>query len=59
MIQKEYGRYWATCDICGESPQEEGFDDFQSAVDYKEREGWKSRKIDGVWEDVCSNCQKK
>lgn len=44
-----------TCDICGEELPAES--DFYSAVAAKKREGWKGRKVDDEWEDVCCACQ--
>ncbi len=53
MIDKKYGQYAIVCDVgnCGESL--EGFDTFQDAVEGKKEHGWKSRKVDGQWQDVC------
>lgn len=56
MIDKSFGSYSLICDICGEEAKKE-FDDFYEAVDYKKKEGWKSKKIDGEWQDVCPECQ--
>jgi len=33
--------------------------DFYEAVSAKKREGWRSRKANGQWQDVCRNCQQK
>lgn len=56
MIVKEYGRYKPVCDICGEAADED-FDEFMDAVDYKKQNGWKSQRYEGVWMDVCPECQ--
>lgn len=58
-IEKRYeGKeqyYTLVCDRCGD---EVGyFDDFQEAVDEKRRYGFRSFNIDGIWEDVCADCQ--
>ena len=42
MIDKEYGKYVLVCDVCGEEVT--GFDTFDRALDYKDKEGWKSRR---------------
>lgn len=55
MIDKEYGGYCLTCDICGE--EVDGFDDYYDAVEYKKDNGWISRKIDGEWHDICPDCK--
>lgn len=54
-IDNFQGMYTPTCDIChAELPAEF---DFYDAVNAKKREGWKSRKVDGQWEDICPDCQ--
>lgn len=55
MISKDYGKYALICDICGEGT-EEVFDTFQEAADARESNGWKSKKLDGHWADVCPDC---
>lgn len=56
MIDKESGEFILSCDFCCEEVN--GFDDFYDAVDYKKDNGWKSKKINGGWNDVCPECQK-
>ena len=56
MITKDKEYYYLYCDICGEDSGEV-FNDFFDAVEYKDRQGWKSRKRRGEWEDVCPGCQ--
>jgi len=56
MISKEYKKYTLICDICNGGTDEE-FDTFQDAVDGRKEIGWKVRKIDGEWQDVCPECQ--
>ena len=60
MIDKNYSAYLLVCDICGEEPAE-SFDTFDEAVDYKNEEGWKSKRGERLdlkdgWIDVCPNC---
>lgn len=59
MIQKSdcgYG-YDLICDICG-TPEEELFEHFDDAVDFKKENGWISRKDKkGNWEEICQGCQ--
>ena len=33
-------------------------DEFNDAVDYKKSNGWRSRKVDGEWVDLCPDCQR-
>jgi hypothetical protein len=56
MIDKEHGEFILSCDFCGE--QVDGFDDFYDAVDYKKDKGWKNKRINGDWNDICPECQK-
>jgi hypothetical protein len=46
------------CDICG-IIETEMFDSFQDAVDFKTdtNNGWRSRKEDDEWLDICWECQ--
>lgn len=55
MKYKEYGKYTLICDICGASSEEE-YENFQAAKDAGKNLGWKSRKIDGDWADICPEC---
>jgi hypothetical protein len=48
-------RHTPTCDICGEELDTEF--NFYDAVQAKKDAGWKSRKVNGEWEDVCTSCQ--
>ena len=57
MINKEYGKFTAVCDICLKSMDEE-FDNYQDAVDAKKKQGWTSKKVSGEWWDACPECQK-
>ena len=54
-IERYYQNYTAVCDCCGQRlPGELSFD---AAVRSKQSAGWESRKVDGEWEDVCTDCQ--
>ena len=55
MISKEYGKYTLICDICGSEADQE-FDSFQDAIDAREDIGWKSKRVDVEWLDVCPDC---
>ena len=57
MIEKEYGEYILICDVCGDATAGEGWQTFQEAVQHKRDNGWRWRKIDGEWEDICPECQ--
>ena len=56
MIDKQHGSYILVCDICGEVV-DVPFDDFYDAVQFKKDNGWKSRKVNGEWKDICPECQ--
>lgn len=54
-IERYYRQYTPVCDYCGEQlAGEESFDD---AVRAKREAGWKCRKVNGEWEDICLDCQ--
>lgn len=54
-IERYYGQYTPVCDCCGERlPGELSFSD---AVRAKREAGWESRKVNGEWEDICTDCQ--
>lgn len=53
-IERQRGICVPTCDRCGaELP---GEFDFYDAVSAKKDAGWKSRKVNGEWEDICDEC---
>ena len=54
-IDRDFDFFSLYCDICGEEAEEQ-FDEFEEAVDYKKANGWKSRKRNGEWEDICPDC---
>lgn len=49
--------YVLICDMCEET-QAGPFESFYDAVQHKKDNGWKSRKINGSWNDVCPKCTK-
>ena len=56
MISKDEGRYWVTCDVCSDFV-EEGCSTFAEAVELKKTCGFRSKKINGEWVDLCPSCQ--
>ncbi len=56
MIDKIYNMYLLCCDVCGEIADEDFFE-FYEALNYKKQNGWKSQRYEGVWMDVCPECQ--
>jgi len=55
-VEKSYGMFYPTCDICGDALPPEH--DFYDAVEAKKEAGWKSRKGEnGEWQDICTDCQ--
>lgn len=58
MIKGYAGRtrtYTPVCDMCGAELETQY--DFDDAVEAKKNAGWKSRKLDGEWIDLCQDCQ--
>lgn len=57
-IYKDFGEYFAMCDVCGEELG--SFDSFYDAVDSKKSAGWRSHQDEtGEWIDRCPACQRK
>lgn len=54
-IEKEYGYYIPVCDGCLKTLAK--CQNFQDAVDLAKAEGWRSIKINGMWQNRCPNCQ--
>lgn len=52
-IERYYSNYSLTCDLCGKRL---GADSFEDARRLKTQQGWKSRKVDGEWMDICDDC---
>lgn len=53
----DYELFTPTCDLCGDMLDDEY--DFYDAVEAKKAAGWRSKKIDGEWYDICPDCQEK
>lgn len=54
-IEKMEGMFIPVCDKCDKELS--GFyDTFYEAVEAKKEAGWKSRKVDGEFEDWCDEC---
>jgi hypothetical protein len=55
MIDRNGDEYELICDHCEDSA--DGFDEFDEAVRYKKKNGWKSVKSDsGTWYELCPDC---
>ena len=60
MIDREYGKYFIACDICGE--EFSGFNSFDDVIDYKKAKGWESDRGETLdlkqddWIDICPDC---
>jgi len=56
MIDKSYGKFYISCDGCGEELETaDTFDEAKSRID---AEGWKTIKMDNEWVHLCPNCEK-
>ena len=55
MIDREYGKFIPTCDVCGEILTAQ--DEFSDAVEDIKDQGWSANKIDGEWVHLCPDCQ--
>jgi len=54
-IEEDYRDFQLVCDNCGKV-HDELFEEFRDAVEAKKEIGWKSKKINGEWEDWCDEC---
>ena len=54
-IEKFYGQYTPTCDHCETTLP--GQPSFTAAIQAVKDAGWESRKVDGGWIHVCTDCQ--
>ena len=55
MIQREGWNHSLICDHCEDS--KDGFEEFDEAVKYKKRNGWKSvQSTRGAWFEFCPKC---
>ena len=54
-IERYFRQYTPVCDYCGNRlPGEESF---SAAIRAKREAGWECRKVNGEWEDICTDCQ--
>lgn len=58
MIEREYGKCYATCDACGKS-HDYIYSDFQDMVDGMKAHDWKTVKIGNEWVNYCPDCAAK
>lgn len=54
-IERLSGKYIPMCDVCNDTLDAE--EDWQDAKDAMEAARWTRMLIDGVWMDVCTECQ--
>lgn len=59
MIDRQYGRYSVSCDVCGRVLDDDTYDDFQDALDGLKANGWKSVNNCGMWDNYCPECAAK
>jgi len=53
-IERERGGgFNLTCDLCGDSIGAESWDEAKAMKDLY---GWRSRRWNGEWQDVCKDC---
>lgn len=54
-IERYFGQYTPCCDYCDRTLP--GALSFREAVRSKRNAGWEGRRVDGVWLDLCTDCQ--
>jgi hypothetical protein len=55
-ILREYNKYTPVCDMCLDELLTE--QSFQDAVDAMKEAKWKFKKVNGEWQNTCTDCQK-
>lgn len=53
-VEKEYGCYIPTCDYCGSHLSD--CTSYDEAIKAFRLNGWKARKEDGEWKNICTDC---
>ena len=56
MISRDHNDIIFECDACGDT-LETMQADWSAAWNMAKRDGWRSKKHDGVWEHYCNNCK--
>ena len=57
VLQREKDGGWSIhCGLCSESALMEGADAWDDALRLPREAGWKSRQINGAWDNVCPTC---
>jgi len=54
MIEREGWHFTLLCDHC--EHEVEGFDEFEEAVRFKKKNGWKSARGKSGWFEFCPKC---
>ena len=53
IVKEKDGSFNLVCDCCGTSINAASWDEAKAS---KSLYGWKSRKVNGEWQDVCDDC---
>ena len=56
MIDNQHGRIVLECDSCPETFEGERGAEWSEVWPVAQREGWRSRKIAGIWLHGCEKC---
>ena len=56
MIDKSYGKFYTTCDGCGE--ELDPTDTFDEAKSQADAEGWETKRMGTDWVNLCPTCAK-
>ena len=56
MIDKSYGKFYTTCDGCGE--ELDPTDTFDEAKSQADAEGWETKRLGTEWINLCPTCAK-
>jgi hypothetical protein len=53
---KETGQMCAQCDVCFDVVDFDDGEDFDEAKAAIDADGWKTKKVEGKWQNICPDC---
>jgi len=58
MIEAIHGKYFLTCDHCGEEHEDNPFRSFDEARIAAKESSWMTTNLRNTWVNVCEECKK-
>lgn len=57
MIEAIHGKYFLTCDYCGEEHEDNPFRSFDEARVAARKDRWMTSYLKGTWINLCPECK--